>query len=226
MTRAIVASAFVLLSAAPAWAQAWLGSQGEITTSFVYSRQFVDEHDLNGLRDKNSDIFTNSMLADVTFSVRDNLAVTLAVPIVSSKFVTQGTPRHPTVQDDGSYHTTATDLRFDVRYNVFNRRNLVITPFIGSVTPSHKYEYFAHAAPGRRVKEITLVDGRKVKPRESYTLATDEATASGEGGFSMLAGTPVMRVGLLDVEAVAVYLRRLPQPVEPEASSAFQSTRR
>ncbi len=133
-----------------------MGSQGEITTSFVFSRQFVDEHDLNGLRDKNSDIFTNSLLADVTFSVRDNLSVTVAIPIVSSKFVTAGTPPHPTIQDDGSYHTTATDLRFDVRYNVFNRRNLVITPFIGSVTPSHKYEYFAHAAPGRRVNELQV----------------------------------------------------------------------
>jgi hypothetical protein len=42
----------------------------------------------------------------------------------------------------------------------------------------------------------------------------------------MLAGRPMERVGLLDVEAVAAYLRRLPQPVEVEASAAFQSTRR
>jgi 5'-nucleotidase len=82
------------------------------------------------------------------------------------------------------------------------------------------------APGGRRVKEVTLVDGRKVKPQESYTLATDAATAAGEGGFSLLAGAPVERVGLLDAEAVAAYLRRLPQPVDAEASSAFQSTRR
>jgi hypothetical protein len=42
----------------------------------------------------------------------------------------------------------------------------------------------------------------------------------------MLAGRPVERVGLLDVEAAATYLRRLPQPVEVDASPAFQSTRR
>jgi hypothetical protein len=157
MKRALwLVAGIALLTAAPARAQAWLGSQGEITTSFVFSRQFVDEHDLNGLRDKNSDIFTNSMIADVTIGLRDNLSLTLAIPIVSSKFVTAGTPPHPTIQDNGSYHTTATDLRFDLRYNVFNRRNLVITPFIGSVTPSHKYEYFAHAAPGRRVNELQI----------------------------------------------------------------------
>jgi 5'-nucleotidase len=82
------------------------------------------------------------------------------------------------------------------------------------------------APAGRRVKEITLVDGRKVKPRESYTLATDAVTAAGGGGFSVLAGVPVERVGLLDAAAVAAYLRRLPQPVDADASSAFQSTRR
>ena len=44
--------------------------------------------------------------------------------------------------------------------------------------------------------------------------------------IALLAGAPVERVGLLDVDAVAAYLRRLPQPVEVGASSAFQSTRR
>jgi hypothetical protein len=67
---------------------------------------------------------------------------------------------------------------------------------------------------------------RKLRPRENYTLATDDSTAAGAGGFTMLVGRPLERVGLLDVEAAATYLRRLPQPVEIEASPAFQSTRR
>jgi 5'-nucleotidase len=86
--------------------------------------------------------------------------------------------------------------------------------------------YDPRAPAGQRLKEVTLVGGTKVKAKESYTLATDDATAAGAGGFTMLAGAPVERVGLLDSEAVAAYLRRLPQPVEVGASSAFQSTRR
>ncbi|MGH7581534.1 MAG: 5'-nucleotidase C-terminal domain-containing protein [Gemmatimonadales bacterium] len=89
-----------------------------------------------------------------------------------------------------------------------------------------RVRYDPRAAGGHRVKEITLGEGRKLRPRDSYTLATDDSTAAGAGGFTMLAGRPVERVGLLDVEAVAIYLRRLPQPVEVETSSAFQSTRR
>jgi 2',3'-cyclic-nucleotide 2'-phosphodiesterase (5'-nucleotidase family) len=89
-----------------------------------------------------------------------------------------------------------------------------------------RVRYDPRAPAGRRVKEVTLGTGRKLRPRDSYTLATDDSTASGAGGFRMLPGLPAERVGLLDVEAAATYLRRLPQPVEVEASTAFQSTRR
>ena len=89
-----------------------------------------------------------------------------------------------------------------------------------------RVRYDPRAPAGRRVKEVTLVDGRKLKARESYTLATDDSTAAGAGGLPMPPGPAVERVGLLDVEAVAAYLRRLPQPVEAEATTAFQSTRR
>ena len=86
--------------------------------------------------------------------------------------------------------------------------------------------YDPRAPAGRRVKEVTLGTGRKLRPRDSYTVATDDSTAAGAGGFTMLSGRAAERVGLLDVEAAATYLRRLPQPVEVEASTAFRSTRR
>jgi 2',3'-cyclic-nucleotide 2'-phosphodiesterase (5'-nucleotidase family) len=89
-----------------------------------------------------------------------------------------------------------------------------------------RVRYDPRAPTGRRVKEVTLSGGRRLRPKESYTLATDDSTAAGAGGFSTLAARPVERVGLLDVEAVATYLRRLPQPVEVDAPAAFQSTRR
>jgi 2',3'-cyclic-nucleotide 2'-phosphodiesterase (5'-nucleotidase family) len=88
-----------------------------------------------------------------------------------------------------------------------------------------RVRYDPRSAAGRRIKEVTLA-GRRLRPRDTYTLATDDSTAAGAGGFGILAGQPAERVGLLDVEAAATYLRRLPQPVEVEPSSAFQSTRR
>jgi hypothetical protein len=156
MRRITLAAIVTLFAATQAQAQAWLPSRGEISMSFVVSNSFVDEHDLNGLRDPNSDIKTQSLLTDVTFGVRDNFSVTVALPLVRSKFITAGTPPHPTILDNGQYHTTFTDLRIDIRYNAFTKRNFVVTPFVGSVTPSHGYEYFAHAAPGRHVNELQV----------------------------------------------------------------------
>ncbi|MBA3316659.1 MAG: 5'-nucleotidase C-terminal domain-containing protein [Gemmatimonadales bacterium] len=89
-----------------------------------------------------------------------------------------------------------------------------------------RVRYDPSAPAGRKVKEVRLGNGRTLRPKDSYTLATDDSTAAGAGGFTMLRGTPTERVGLLDVEAAATYLRRLPQPVEVEAFAAFQSTRR
>lgn len=155
--RRILAIAFaIVLGAASAHAQAWLPSKGEVTVSMLFSDSFVDRHDLNGVSDPNSDITTRTFLADVTYGVRDDLSLTISLPVVSSRFTSTGTPRHPTIEDDGNFHTTATDFRVDLRYNALNRRGLVVTPYLTVVTPSHDYEYFAHAAPGRRVNELQL----------------------------------------------------------------------
>jgi len=82
------------------------------------------------------------------------------------------------------------------------------------------------AAPaGKRVRRIELQGGRKVRADGEYTLATDEASAGGAGGLSPLAGVLYQRGGLLDVEAVAAFLRRLPQPVEVAPAAGFLSTR-
>lgn len=85
--------------------------------------------------------------------------------------------------------------------------------------------YDPRAAAGKRVRGLVLTGGRKVRPDGEYTLATDEETAGGAGGLSPLAGVLYEREGLLDVEAVAAFLRRLPQPVEASAPAGFVSTR-
>lgn len=86
--------------------------------------------------------------------------------------------------------------------------------------------YDPRAAAGRRVRGVTLTGGRKLRADAEYTLATDEATAAGAVGLGALAGVGYQREGLLDVEAVAAFLRRLPQPVEVSQPAGFVSTRR
>jgi hypothetical protein len=80
------------------------------------------------------------------------VAVTFGVPVVASRY-RGNAPHRPVTLDDGNWHVTTQDLRFNVRYNVL-QGPLVVTPFVGTELPSRNYEYFAHAAPGRQLKEL------------------------------------------------------------------------
>ena len=79
---------------------------------------------------------------------------------------------------------------------------------------------------GRRIVKIELQGKGGIRPSGRYTLATDAATAAGAGGYRVLAGLPLERAGLIDVEADAALLRRLPQPVEAGGAAGFVSTRK
>ena len=82
--------------------------------------------------------------------------------------------------------------------------------------------YDPRAPAGRRIRGVTLQGGHKLRMSAEYTLATDEASA---GGLATLAELRYERAGLLDVEATAAYLRRLPQPVEASRPTGFLPTR-
>ena len=61
--------------------------------------------------------------------------------------------------------------------------------------------------------------GARSAPTPKYTLATDDADGGGRGRPEPAArACQYQRAGLIDVEAVAAFLRRLPQPVEAAAA--------
>ena len=94
------------------------------------------------------------LLTDFTYGVTDKIAVDFAVPLVMSKYT--GARPHPgTDIDDGTYRTSFTDVRFAVRYNLA-RDSAVITPYVGSVVPSHNYAFYGHAAPGQQLNELQV----------------------------------------------------------------------
>jgi 2',3'-cyclic-nucleotide 2'-phosphodiesterase/3'-nucleotidase len=78
---------------------------------------------------------------------------------------------------------------------------------------------------GRRIKDVVLQGKRDLKSGSRYVLAVDAATAEGAGGYEMLRGVPVERGGMIDVEADAAFLRKLPQPVDVGGTAGFVSTR-
>jgi hypothetical protein len=190
---AVVALMLVTLVVAPARAQAWLPAKGEGAVSVVYQDVFVQNHYLGTTLVDAGHIQTQTVLVDITYGVTDKLAVTFGIPWVASKY--SGDKPHPIADlsgpvptfsgvsplDDGAYHQTLTDIRFDVRYNIA-KKWIVLTPFIGSVTPSHDYMTFAHAAPGQNTDVLQVgvsaaklldgvVPGLFVQGRYAYGIA-------------------------------------------------------
>jgi hypothetical protein len=174
-----IALVIPLVTARPAWAQAWTPPQGEGTVSVQFQDAFVKYHQLPTVRLDRGHISGETLLVDFTYGLTDRVAVSVSLPWVASKY--DGLRPHQFPIDDGSYHSTFQDFRFDVRYNVA-RKSVVVTPFVGTILPSHGYEYFAHSAVGRNVRELqvganwaTLLDpvlpGLFLQGRYSYGFA-------------------------------------------------------
>jgi hypothetical protein len=165
-------------SSRPARAQAWLPAQGEGAVSFVYQDMLDKYHQFPKIGKVDSGPTTSrSTLIDVTYGLTDKVAISFAIPWVSAKYV--GPSPHPLADlsgsvpvfygkqplDDGTYHGTWQDARFDVRYNL-TKKGLVLTPFVGTAAPTHNYTTLAHAAPGQRLKQLQFgLTGAKMLDR-------------------------------------------------------------
>jgi hypothetical protein len=157
-----------LAMASPGSAQAWLPPKGEAWFSLSYSNTYVRDHywsDGNGRGhiEDNGHIRSNIVLADLGYSVTDRLAVKVNLPYVSSKY--NGENAHLLSIDDGSYHGTFQDFRFEARYNAV-KEPVVLTPFVAVILPSHHYEYFGHAVNGIDLKQFLVgtAFGRRLDP--------------------------------------------------------------
>jgi hypothetical protein len=82
-------------------------------------------------------------------------------------------------------------------------------------------EYDPRADVGRRVRKVRFEDGRELKDGGSYRLALAEPIPQGPA-YAMLSGRPSAPSTISDVEALASYLRRLPQPVSPPEDIRFR----
>src|SRR3989442_11880340 len=150
--RGLVAS-----GARSAQAQAWVPPQGELSVTLGFSRSFADQHidprghvvslPYQGNALGLGDMTWNNADLDLSYGIRDRLAVRVGLPFVASKyegvFPHEGLPGHRN-EDDGQWHGTFQDLRVEVRFRA-STGSLVVTPLLAFSTPTCSYEYFAHS---------------------------------------------------------------------------------
>ena len=185
---AVVAGVFG--TAVTADAQAWLPAQGEGTVSVLFTNVLSKEHFLPDERFDRGHIDSNTVLFDVAYGITDRIAVNVGLPMVVSRY--RGSfPHRPITLDDGLWHTTAQDFQFSVRYNAM-RGPIVVTPFVATDLPSHEYQFYAHSAPGRQLKEVHagLAGGRLFADlglvvQGRYALAFSEGALDFSRRFSL-----------------------------------------
>ena len=162
LTAAIVVAGTV----SPASAQ-MVPPRGEGSVSVLYQTYTVDKHLLaTGVGVDAGKVSSRGVMVDFTVGLGRNFGLSVAVPLVSAKYV--GAFPHDTLTeeewllhpdfrylDDGQFHSSWQDLRVELRYAT-HRNALHIVPFVKFILPTHNYEYLGHATVGRNVMEARV----------------------------------------------------------------------
>jgi hypothetical protein len=152
--RAAAVIAACVFGVANLRAQAWLPAKDTATLGFGYQYLFIKQHYLaHGETVERGHIRSNYAFVQVGYSPSDRMAFSFAVPYAEAKY--HGPTPHQLPIDNGTYHGTWQDYRLDARYQLVSGTT-AITPFVGTVIPSHNYTYFAHSAVGRDLRETTV----------------------------------------------------------------------
>jgi hypothetical protein len=151
--RPLLSAALLMLPRAVS-AQAWLPDKNDGQVSILFQHLFVENHLLpDGTPVDVGHITTDNMVFDVKYGLTKRIAVNFTVPFTASVY--RGAYPHLSALDNQSYHGTFQDLHLEAAYQLL-RGSFAVTPFSNVTAPSHAYEYFAHAAPGRRLWELQL----------------------------------------------------------------------
>lgn len=145
-------------------AQAWLPPTGEGTAYLSYQYSYVKYHvSAEGEKRDNGQIRSQGLLMDVDYGLSKKLALRIGLPYLAAEY--SGPKPHQLPIDNGTYHGTLQDFRFNLRYSLA-RRPWMLAPFFEAVIPSHKYEFFAHSAIGRDQREyhLGINAGRRLDP--------------------------------------------------------------
>jgi Putative MetA-pathway of phenol degradation len=140
------------LLGANASAQAWLPAKGSVNVGFVFNDTFNKQHyTSNGdtVDAGHTRVYVDSLTMSYAPTSRVLLAGTL--PFVRARYI--GRNPHPgSVVDDGRYHSTITDLRLQLHYQLLEEP-FAFAPYVGIVIPLHDYPTLGHATPGRGLNE-------------------------------------------------------------------------
>jgi hypothetical protein len=152
--RAVLA-AVVLCFGSSAFAQAWTPPAGSGSIWLTAQTLHADAHTLgDGRYTHNIDLRANSMTLGLDYGLTDRLALSLALPYVTSRYRGRA-PHAGSSVDDGEFHGAVSDVDLELRYKALDGL-FVITPYVGGQWPTRNYPTLGHATPGRGLTEYAV----------------------------------------------------------------------
>ena len=154
-------------------AQAFLSPKDEGTVSVLYQYSIDRLHAYSDGRTKDvGHMYWDTVIVDTDYSLTDRFAVGVSLPFLDGKYVgasphlvVRGEPSTAVKLDNGAYHGTVTDFRFNARYCL--RQGLFkVVPYFQATIPAHPYPVFLHALYGEDSREYRggLSVGRSLDP--------------------------------------------------------------
>ena len=185
--------ALLLLVPCAGMAQAFLPGKSQGTASINFTTIHAAGHFLDdGSRLPGYASRANSLTFGLDYGLTDNIAVGVSIPYIRAKYLGPEEPLNlpRNVLDDGVYHGTMQDFRFEARFNAPLRLPLVTTPFVALSVPSHGYDTIAESAAGANVKQLTagLYAGRLLNPVLPRTFV--------HGAYSYTAAEKILDVSI------------------------------
>ena len=144
-----------------AYAQAWLPPKGTFSYTVDYTDILNKKHFTNNtcfpVCDQPNEVdvgHTDNQVISLSasYSPTDRISVNASLPVVRTRYRGEGHGGHDHEIDDGSWHSTVTDLQLTVNYQLVTGA-FGLSPYVGAVIPTHDYTTFGHSAPGRGLNE-------------------------------------------------------------------------
>lgn len=137
-----------------AGAQAWLPQKGTYSYSVDYTSTLVKKHiTKTGHEDDIGHTDSDVMSLSASYSPTDRISINGSLPVVRTRYRGDNCCGHDTAIDDGTWHSTITDLQLTVNYQVLDGA-FGLAPYVGALIPTHDYTTFGHSAPGRGLNEF------------------------------------------------------------------------
>jgi hypothetical protein len=141
---------------ATASAQAWVPDKGQLGVALDYNFSISDKVVTETTYDfEDAGTISHQVTLGLEYVPIEKLAVSASLPFMMLKYRNPGSFKHSikASYDDGDYHSTLTDFRAGVRYQLLDDP-LVITPHLAFTVPVADYETIGNTVAGRHLKQL------------------------------------------------------------------------